>query len=265
METGQTVNERQKAFYNTKKKNLPTKIWSFIRGGLLNKMRKQLGVQQQTYETHKQWLGEISKMKVLDLGCFSGNYLTLYLAENSANYIGIDLSDVAIKKLSEKLAHIPTARAIAIDFLSDEFTESNFDIIYAYGVLHHFKDTDGLITRLKSKLKPDGIVISYDPLQTSLPLKIMRWLYRPFQSDAAWEWPFTKKIYFKFEKAFTVNERRGVLGKSKWVFLLNFLPLSAKKKIKIAKNWHQTDWEFSKTSDKHLFRCMHITMLLKNS
>lgn len=263
METEQTVNERQKAFYNTKKKNLPTKIWSFLRGGLLNKMRKQLGVQQQTYETHKLWLGDLSQKKILDLGCFSGNYLTLYLAEDSANYVGVDLSDVAIKKLSEKLAHIPTAKVMAIDFLSDDFSEENFDIIYAYGVLHHFKDTDALIARLKSKLKSGGIVVSYDPLQTSLPLKIIRLLYRPFQSDAEWEWPFTKTTYFKYKKAFTVLERRGVLGKSKWAFLLNFLPISANRKIEIAKSWHQTDWVLSKTSDKHLFRCMHITMLMK--
>lgn len=258
-----TINEKQKEFYNTKKKNFATRLWSRLREKTLKGIRKDTGMQQQTYDLHKAWFGDLSGKKVLDLGCFAGNHLSVYLAQNAREYIGVDLSEAGILKLNKKLEGIPTAKGVAVDFLSDDFQETDFDLIYAYGVLHHFQNVDVLIARLHEKLAKDGVVISYDPLQTSLPLKIIRSLYRPFQSDAAWEWPFTKKTYYKFDNAFQIEERHGLLGKAKWVFTLLFMPLTAKKKLAIGKKWHTTDWNHSATSDAHLFKCMHVTMRMR--
>ncbi len=257
------TNLKQKEFYNTKKKNFATKMWSSMREKTLKKIRKNIGILDESYDLHKKWFGDLSNKKVLDLGCFAGNNLSLTLAQNAKQYIGLDLSDVAIAKLNERLKDIPTAKAIAADFLSDEFTEKDFDIIYCYGVLHHFPNVDVLITALNEKLAPNGVVISYDPLETSLPIKILRMVYRPFQSDAAWEWPFTRKTFFKYDKAFNIEERHGLLGKSKWFFLLSMLPISEEKALQIGKKWHRDDWELSATSLSRLFSCMHVTMLMR--
>ena len=257
------TNIKQAEFYNTKKKNLATRIWSKFRNGILNKIRKEVGVQDQAYLKHKEWFGDLSTKRVLDLGCFSGNYWSMYLAEHSKEYLGIDLSDVAIEKLNERLATFPNASAKAIDFLSAEFVESDYDLIYAYGVLHHFESTKILINKLNEKLAPSGQIISYDPLETSLPIKILRTLYRPFQSDAAWEWPFTKKTFYQFQSAFTIIERRGFLGKSKWMVLISIFPISDEKKKRIGQKWLKEDWDGSKTSDSVLFSCMHLTMLME--
>lgn len=257
------INIRQKEFYNTKKKNYATKLWSSLREKTLKKIRKNIGILDQSYDLHKIWFGDLSNKKILDLGCFEGNTLSLMLAENAKEYIGVDLSDIAIAKLNKKLEHFPSAKALSVDFLSDNFTEKDFDLIYAYGVLHHFQSVPLLISKLNDKLAADGEIISYDPLETSLPIKIIRTLYRPFQSDADWEWPFTRKTFFQFDKAFTIVERRGLLGKTKWFFLVNFLPISETKKLEIGKKWHKDDWENSKTSNSSLFSCMHVTMLMK--
>jgi 2-polyprenyl-3-methyl-5-hydroxy-6-metoxy-1,4-benzoquinol methylase len=257
------TNLKQKEFYNTKKKNFATKIWSSIREKTLKNIRRNIGILDESYELHKVWFGDLSNKKVLDLGCFSGNNLSIHLAQNSKQYIGLDLSDLAIEKLNKKLENIPTAKALAVDFLSDEFAETDFDIIYAYGVLHHFQSVPVLINRLNEKLAPNGVIISYDPLETSLPIKIIRAIYRPFQSDADWEWPFTRKTYQQFDKSFDIIERRGLLGKSKWFFLLSFLPFSEEKKIAIGKKWHKEDWEKSAISNSRLFSCMHLTMLMR--
>lgn len=257
------TNIKQAEFYNTKNKNRATRIWSGIRNGILNRIKKNTGVQNQAYALHKEWFGDLSEKKVLDLGCFSGNYWSMYLAEHAKEYVGIDLSAVAINKLQERLKPFPTANAKAIDFLSAAFVEKDFDLIYAYGVLHHFENTSILIDKLNEKLAPEGEIISYDPLETSKPIKIIRTIYRPFQSDAAWEWPFTKKTFDKFQKAFTIVERRGFLGKSKWTALISILPMAVERKNKIGQKWHKEDWDHSKTSDSVLFRCMHLTMLLK--
>lgn len=254
------TNERQKEFYNKKKKNLATKLWYSLRNGLLQDLRNTIGLEFHIHKLHLSWLGDLSNKKVLDLGCYAGNSLSMYLAKNSKEYIAIDLSEKGISSLRKRLKDLPNASAFTIDFFAEEFTENNFDLIYAYGVLHHFKDVDNLIEKLNEKLNRSGEIISYDPLQTSFPLKFIRNVYRPFQTDRDWEWPFSQETFFKFNKAFRVKERRGMLGKSKYFFFVKLLPLSSSMKLKIGKDWHVDDWEKSSYSDKHLFKCMHLTM-----
>jgi 2-polyprenyl-3-methyl-5-hydroxy-6-metoxy-1,4-benzoquinol methylase len=257
------TNRRQKEFYEHKGKNLATKIWYSLRNGILQKVRKSIGVEKQIYQLHLEWCGDLSHKKVLDLGCYEGNPLSMHLALNSKEYIAIDLSEKGISSLRKRLHNIEHANALTIDFLSEEFTEKDFDLIYAYGVLHHFKDVRILIDRLREKLNANGTIISNDPLQTSLPIKLIRTIYRPFQSDKDWEWPFSKKVYYQFETAFKIKERRAMLGKAKWFFIVNFLPISAEKKLAIGKKWHREDWEKSRNSDSYMFRCMHLTMLMQ--
>jgi len=54
-----------------------------------------------------------------------------------------------------------------------------------------------------------------------------------------------------------------LFSKVNWFFVVNFLPLSAEKKLAIGKKWHREDWERSRDSDPYMFRCMHLTMLMQ--
>ncbi|SCY89701.1 class I SAM-dependent methyltransferase [Flavobacterium caeni] len=260
------LNKRQKEFYNStqpSKKNLPTRIWSNFRNGLLSDFRKKFDLKDRVYQEHKVWMGDLSDKKILDLGCLRGNALSLYMAENAKEYIGIDLSDVAIATLQQKIeaGGYKNAKAIAIDFFSPEFNHGDFDIVYAYGVLHHFENFDMLVARLKEKLKPGGIIVSYDPLETSLPIKVLRTLYRPFQNDADWEWPFTKKVIQKIKNNFEVEQVRGILGRSKYGVLINVLPLGSNYKAKIISKMIEKDWNTQNIDD--IYSCMHVTLLLR--
>ncbi|MEO2064623.1 MAG: class I SAM-dependent methyltransferase [Christiangramia sp.] len=257
------INRRQKEFYHNFQKNFATKIWYSLRNGILTKFRKSVGIESVVVQQHYEWIGDVKGKKVLDLGCFQGNSLSMYLAQNASEYIGIDLSEKAVEHLNGRLKDISTANAYAVDFLSDEFKEKDFDLIYAYAVLHHFKDVDELISKLNEKLAPDGKIISYDPTTTSKPIWLIRKLYRPFQSDKDWEWPFTAKTISKFENAFRVIDRRGTLGKSKWFFLLNFLPISEGKRIGKGKKWHEEDWEKSRKSKNRFLECMQVSLFME--
>lgn len=93
MEDRKEINKDQARFYNEKKKNLPTRLWYGLRNGLLKRLKKDLGVEKKVYDLHRTWLGDLSGKKILDLGCYEGNSLSYYLAENSKEYIGIDLSE----------------------------------------------------------------------------------------------------------------------------------------------------------------------------
>jgi SAM-dependent methyltransferase len=261
------LNKAQKAFYNNEeafaKPNFFSTAWRNFRNGPLNSFQKEYALRQRMYDLHKVWMGDLSNKKVLDLGCLRGNTLSLYIAENAKEYIGIDLSDVAIADLQKKLDKLkkPSARALAVDFLSDDFAQKDFDIIYAFGVLHHFENFDLLMHRLAEKLKIGGEVISFDPLETSLPVQLMRKMYRPFQQDKDWEWPFSLKTFSQMEKYFEIREMRGILGKSKYGLLLHVLPLPNTFKSKKIEHMVASDWRAQKPTE--VLNCMQVTMRLK--
>lgn len=257
------VNKRQKDFYQSFKKNSITQLWYKLRNGLFKGVRDELKLNEIIYSTHKEWFGDLSDKKVLDLGCYAGNVLSFYLATNSKEYTGIDLSENAISILEKEIKNIPKAKVYAVDFLSEEFKEKDFDLIYAYGVLHHFKDLQVLIDKLKEKLNDNGLIISYDPLNTNYLVRFARGLYRPFQSDKDWEWPFTKETLNKYDSSFRVVERRGLLGRTKWFFLLKLLPIGENKRNEIVTRWQIEDWKKSSKSIKYLTSCMQVTMLLQ--
>lgn len=72
-----------------------------------------------------------------------------------------------------------------------------------------------------------------------------------------------KKSFSSISQFFHIIKRRGVLGKVKWIAMVNMLPISNEKKKSIGQRWHEEDWNNSRTSDSVLFSCMHITMLMK--
>lgn len=260
------INKRQKEFYNStkkNKKNFVSRIWSKLRNKTLSSYTKQFNLKEKVYNHHKLWLGDLTDKKVLDLGCYRGNALSLYMAKNCKEYIAIDLSDAGLQFLRDKIAaeECKNAKVIAVDFLSEEFGYDNFDIIYAYGVLHHFEHVDLLIKMLNKKLATGGSIISYDPLETSFPIKVLRMLYRPFQSDKDWEWPFNKKTLKKFETNFHIKEKKGILGRSKYGVPLSILPLTSGFKTKVVQKMIEKDWDSQNWND--IYSCMHLTMLLE--
>ena len=131
------VNKKQKEFYNSDSKgktNFASTLWANFRNVALSDFRKKFDIKNRVYDEHKIWIGDMSDKKILDLGCLRGNALSLYMAENAKEYIGIDLSDVAIASLQQRIENhnCKNAQALAVDFFSPEFHHTNFDIIYAF-------------------------------------------------------------------------------------------------------------------------------------
>ncbi len=260
------LNKKQKEYYSSnddERTNIFIKIWFYLRNTTLDQYRQKYDLKDRVYEQHKIWLGDLSDKKVLDLGCLRGNALSIYMAKNAKQYIGIDLSDTAIEKLNRKLQkhQCKNAVGIAIDFLSPEFMENNFDIIYAYGVLHHFENFDLLISRLKHKLAVNGRIISHDPLETSFPIKMIRTLYRPFQADKEWEWPFTKKTLATLADNFDVLDQKGILGESKYGIFYQFIPMGKKRKDKLIKKRIDKDWNLRALKDA--YPCMQLSLCMQ--
>ncbi len=263
------LNEQQAKFYNELDKldtkpgfNWLMRLWRFVRRRMYFLM-KETGMQDEIVNMQKEFLGDLTRKKVLDFGCFEGNQLSMCLAENSADYLGIDLSKAALNHLEQgfKERGLDDARVQAVDVLSDDFTEGDFDVIYAQGVMHHFNPIDVLLPVLHKKLKSGGRIVSLDPLQASLMLRIVRIIYHPFRSDREWEWPFKRATFKTIRKYFEIHKVQGFVGKSKWA--IPFVFINKKLAIKIAKKLHNSDLAEANKEGAGLWRCMQVVMCLE--
>ncbi len=208
------VNKSQKDYYeyDTSKEfqhegNIYVRTWDKIRD-YQYKMTDYLDINNQLFNIHLEWLGNLNDKKVLDLGCHNGNELSLYLAKNSASYFGVDLSKGALSVLENKFkeANISNAKVLDLDILSDDFPEKDFDVIYAKAIFHHFKYFEDFLQVIKTKVKKGGIIITSDPLNTYFPLRFIHYLYRFIQYDKNWEYPFSKKSIMLIDKHFRIEK-----------------------------------------------------------
>jgi len=189
-----------------------TNAWTRLRR-LVQSYDQRLGINDTLIRLHKEWCGDLTGRRVLDLGCFSGNPLSVWLAENAGEYLGVDLSDSAVAELNDKLAHLPHAQAVAGDILDGDY--GTFDVIYARSVLHHFQDPVILAAAITQLLNPGGVLVGMDPMQTEPVNRLARLMYRPVQTDRAWEWPLTRWFFTAFQVHFELDRVQGWRGFSK--------------------------------------------------
>jgi SAM-dependent methyltransferase len=263
------ANERQREFYERpievrmgqgEDGSLATKAYTAVHTRLV-RAYTSAEIQEDVVRLHQRWAGDPTGKKVLDLGVLDGTPMTWWLAKRCGNFVAIDLSAPSVARVQRALAHLPHARALVADFLSPEFEERDFDLVHAAAVLHHFRHLEQMLDVLHDRLAPGGRVITYDPLQTALPVRLARALYRPFQQDAEWEWPFTRAAVRAIERKFRIVELRGVLGAAKWgIPLAVLLP---ERGTRVLRRLHEHDMRTNMRVDRSLWRCMHVTMLLE--
>jgi SAM-dependent methyltransferase len=190
--------------------NLLTRIWARLRRRQ-HEAVQAAGVQERKLALHRQWLEEKKGGVFLELGCFSGSEFTFDLAERAGRYVGVELSDKAAQALRDKFASASLTHkteVIAGDFLLLP-TTTRFDLVYAHGVLHHFQGFEALFDKLAQLMRPGGLLVFTEPSAIHPLYCAIRAAYRPFQSDAAWEWPFTRATVASLERHFEPVEGFG--------------------------------------------------------
>jgi len=100
-----------------------------------------------------------SCQRFLDIGCGQG-IITRYLAQNyPGDFTGIDLDNMEIEaarakpKLENLSYHVGDARSLP-------FEERSFDIVMAFGVLHHIPDWYKAVSEIGRILKVGGYFIT---------------------------------------------------------------------------------------------------------
>lgn len=235
--------------------NLFTRFWAGLRYRQQAAV-KLAGIEAEMKAAHARWVATKQGGDFLELGCFSGSPSTFLLADAAGSYLGVELSPLAVQALNQKFAVqglSSKAQALAVDFLTLS-EDRKFDLIYAHGVLHHFGNPTPLFKKLAALCKPGGVLLFVDPSAVNPFYRLIRTLYRPFQSDAAWEWPFRRLTVEALEQSFRPVEGFGWGRRSLPLSVLTGLPLVGRlltgmyvrtARAEVAAGWHPAVWHNS--------------------
>lgn len=108
-------------------------------------------------------------MRILDIGCFSGELLELF-QEKGADVYGCELQEDAVRIANEKLP----GRIFKTDVFSNDFPAMTYDVVVMSGVIEHVVDPEKLLRRATEMLVPEGTLMVQTPDSGSVLARIMR-------------------------------------------------------------------------------------------
>lgn len=116
-----------------------------------------------------------SGLKVLDVGCFTGDFLQILKAQGADVY-GLELQGRAVEIANRKL----DGRVFQADIDRADFPEMSFDVISLLAVIEHVIDPMHLLSRAQEFLRPGGLLLIQTPNSGSFLARMMRGLWPPY-------------------------------------------------------------------------------------
>ncbi len=109
-------------------------------------------------------LPDLTRKKVLDLGCGTGEHLAHYLQLGAKKVVGLDLSELMLQKAAQDLAqHWRIEQDFALHCLPmealDQIPESQFDLVTSSFAFHYIEDFSALLAKISAKLTACGTLI----------------------------------------------------------------------------------------------------------
>lgn len=112
----------------------------------------------------KKYLPKNSGFKFLEIGCSPGRWLIYFNKEFSYQTTGVEYTEIGAKLSKKNL----TASNIAGQILNEDIFKTslmkeNFDIVFSYGFLEHFQDSENVIKTHWNLIKKGGYMILIIP------------------------------------------------------------------------------------------------------
>jgi len=113
--------------------------------------------------------------RMLDIGCGTAEILRHLPVD--IDYFGFDASEAYIRQAKQTFGDRGTFRAELVREASLQSIEP-FDIVLAFGLLHHLGDAEArtLFSLAAQALRPEGKLITIDPVYTSGQSPLARWV-----------------------------------------------------------------------------------------
>lgn len=146
--------------------------------------------------------------KLLEVGVGAGTD-HLQWARAGCECYGVDLTDAAIETTRSHLALYGLESNLQrVDAEALPFPDENFDVVYAWGVIHHSEHPERIIAEIRRVLKPGGEFIGMLYGRRS-PLAFKEWVKNALLKGRPWR-SFSDVLWNHVEsvgtKAYTVSE-----------------------------------------------------------
>lgn len=117
----------------------------------------------------------LENKKVLDIGCFTADFLEL-LQKKGADVYGVELQKDAVNIARKKVGDT----IMQADIMDNIKFRTTFDVITLFGVVEHVTDPVSLIKKAKSLLNKEGLLFIQTPNSGSLFAKILKKYWPPY-------------------------------------------------------------------------------------
>ena len=107
----------------------------------------------------------------LEIGCGTGAFARR-LAERCGRVIALDLSPEMIRVARERSRQFENLQFELADAVTWDFPKSRFDFVCSIATLHHLEQRE-LLLKLKDALKPRGVLVILDLVQSSSVVETM--------------------------------------------------------------------------------------------
>lgn len=131
------------------------------------------------YAGYAESLGQLLDLsrhpKVLDIGCFTGDFLSI-LKDRGADVYGLELQSKAAAIAEKRLP----GRVFQARVESADFPQHDFDAVTLLAVIEHVTDPLGLIESCSARLKPNGVFVLQTPNTGSLLCRLSGRFWPPY-------------------------------------------------------------------------------------
>lgn len=126
--------------------------------------------------------GSLAGLKILDVGAGLGES-SVFFAKNGAMVTAMDLSPEMVNFI-EKLARMHGVHNNICTHVGsiESLNADRYDVVYAANVLHHVSDKYSFVEAAAGCLRPGGLFLSYDPIESNPIIEIYRHLAHKVRS-----------------------------------------------------------------------------------
>jgi len=147
----------------------------FSNPSIYNLAQRAVGAERARRMLVRDYFPSMQGKSMLDIGCGTAEILR-HLPEDM-RYAGFDASEAYIEEARRVFGRRGSFRAeLVSETTLDDMAK--FDVVLAFGLLHHLDDTDAnnLFRLAAGALKPDGMLITMDPVFAPGQHPLARWM-----------------------------------------------------------------------------------------